>query len=68
MFSGHFPDLSVGNPGKGGLARRVRFLVDTGAFLSVVPGSALRGLEVDPRTRRLKRTKMYLMPVLFGRN
>ncbi len=122
-----FVDAGVGNPGRLGSVRKVRFLVDTGAFLSVVPGAVLRGLgvrsftvrsfrladgrmirrrvgvasfrfgrlvgqaevvfgrpadesllgvvtleslglEVDPRTRRLKRTKMYLMPILFGRN
>ncbi len=114
-----FVEALVLRPG-GGIGRRLKFLVDTGAFLSVVPGKLLTelgiqaltsrrfhladgsvirrrvgiamfriggsvgssevvfgrssdeallgaltleslALEVDPRSRRLKRAKMYMM-------
>jgi len=45
-------DVIVANPGKPRKATRLRFLVDSGAIYSVVPGSVLRRLGIKPRTTR----------------
>lgn len=47
-----FVDAVVGHPARRRPGRKVRFLVDTGAFLSVVPARLLRELGVKPFTTR----------------
>ena len=45
-------EVVVANPGHPRKAARLRFLVDSGAVYSVVPGSVLRHLGIKPRTTR----------------
>ncbi len=45
-------DVSIANPAKPKRSVRLRFLVDSGAFYSVVPASVLRKLEIKPHSRR----------------
>ena len=45
-------DVIVANPGNPRKAVRVRFLVDSGAFYSVVPARVLRNLGIKPHSRR----------------
>ena len=45
-------EVVVANPGNPRKAVRLRFLVDSGAVYSVVPGSVLRRLGIKPRTTR----------------
>ncbi len=45
-------DATIANPAKPRKAARLRFLVDSGAHYSVVPGAVLRKLGVKPHSRR----------------
>ncbi len=44
--------VTVKNPGDRSRSWRGRFLVDTGAIASVIPGSVLRGIGIEPETVR----------------
>jgi clan AA aspartic protease len=44
--------VRVGNPATGGRAERVRCLVDSGAVYSLIPGSVLQRLGIEPHSTR----------------
>ena len=45
-------DLDIANPAKPKQRARVEFLIDTGAYYSVIPSSVLRKLGIRPHTKR----------------
>jgi clan AA aspartic protease len=47
-----FIDLDIANPAQPKQKARIEFLIDTGAFYSVVPASLLRKLGIRPHSKR----------------
>jgi aspartyl protease family protein len=45
-------DLDIANPAKPKQMARIEFLIDTGAYYSVVPASVLRKLGIRPHSKR----------------
>jgi clan AA aspartic protease len=45
-------DLDIANPDNPKQRARIEFLIDTGAYYSVVPASVLRKLGIKPHSRR----------------
>jgi aspartyl protease family protein len=45
-------DLEIANPAKPKQRARIEFLIDTGAYYSVVPASVLRKLGIKPHSKR----------------
>ena len=45
-------DLEIANPAKPKQKARIEFLIDTGAYYSVIPASVLRKLGIRPHSKR----------------
>ena len=45
-------DLDIANPAKPKQRARIEFLIDTGAYYSVIPASVLRKLGIRPHSKR----------------
>jgi len=45
-------DLDIANPAKPKQTARIEFLIDTGAYYSVIPASLLRKLGIKPHSKR----------------
>ncbi len=59
-------EVVVASPGHPRKAARLRFLVDSGAVYSVVPGSVLRHLGIKPRMHDSMRTIRLIVAAVFA--
>jgi len=59
-------EVVVASPGHPRKAARLRFLVDSGAVYSVVPGSVLRHLGIKPRMHDSMRTIRVIVAAVFA--